>query len=307
MADNMEVAVLGADKAVGETKKIAGGYRAIGHAADQAAHSADKVHGAHGGAARARTFSRAFLGGRGGAGGALGHMGHLGLGGGAAYVAMEVMTKMAESGEKKMELVIEDMKFQRTLATEIAEIENRRNTEALSAARSMSIYEQGRADATDQGLSKTIKQTHEFDKMKKSEELATRGDDASSALSKEKIAYRNPALMQAMADLKPDRDALVGLKYKADNQDGIGKFMASFKAIVTLNDPRHATDASIYNDKLKEYNSTSSEAIDVAREADIRRQEQISEAMKNSAEAQRDSANMFRDNISRSQSGLPVP
>lgn len=303
--DALHIHIVGAGQAEGELKKVAGGYRAIGKAADQAAHSADKVHG--GGAherKRSQAFSRAFLGGRGGAGGALGHIGHLGVAGGAAYVAMEGAVQLAEVLKRGTEEALDNIKFQREITRDIAAIETKRGELALAAARGMSTFDKGREEHEHSALGSVLKQVEAFERMKQAEEKATRAGDAAGALSAEKSAYANPALTSVMEKLKPKKDEVDDLGFEAQHESKIGRFMANLEAITHLEFAKigHASAEDRYADASGKYQEQSSEAINKAMESDKARRETIEAAMKLNG-----AATALHSAATRTQAGIPSP
>lgn len=299
--DALHINVVGGSQAEGELKKVAGGYRAIGKAADQAAHSADKVHGSHD-KARAKTFSKAFLGGRGGAGGAIGHIGHLGVAGGAAYLAMEGAVQLAEVLKRGTEEALENIKFQREVTRDIAAIETKRGELALAAARGMSTFDKGREEHEHSALGDVLKQVEAFERMKQAEEKATRAGDAAGALSAEKSAYANPALTAVMKKLQPKKDEVDDLGYEAQHESKIGRFMANLEAITHLEFAKigHASAEDRYADASVKYTEQSGEAIDKAMESDKARRETVEAAMKLN-----EAAGALHGAVTRTQSSIP--
>lgn len=300
--DALHINVVGGSQAEGELKKVAGGYRAIGKAADQAAHSADKVHGGSHDKARARTFSKAFLGGRGGAGGALGHIGHLGVAGGAAYLAMEGAKQFAEIIERSSKEALENIKFQREVVRDINEISTKRNEMALRAAEGMSTFDKGREEHEHSALGDVLKQVEAFERMRDAEAKATRAGDASGALSAEKSEHANPALTAVMKKLQPKKDELDDLAFEAQHESKIGRFMANFEAITTLQFSKvgHAGAQEKYTDAVGKYQEQSSEAIDKAMESDKARRETVEAAIKLN-----EAANALHGAVTRTQSAVP--
>ena len=299
--DALHINVVGGSQAEGELKKVAGGYRAIGKAADQAAHSADKVHCSHD-KARAKTFSKAFLGGRGGAGGAIGHIGHLGVAGGAAYLAMEGAVQLAEVLKRGTEEALENIKFQREVTRDIAAIETKRGELALAAARGMSTFDKGREEHEHSALGDVLKQVEAFERMKQAEEKATRAGDAAGALSAEKSAYANPALTAVMKKLQPKKDEVDDLGYEAQHESKIGRFMANLEAITHLEFAKigHASAEDRYADASVKYTEQSGEAIDKAMESDKARRETVEAAMKLN-----EAAGALHGAVTRTQSSIP--
>jgi hypothetical protein len=300
--DALHINVVGGSQAEGELKKVAGGYRAIGKAAEQAAHSADKVHGGGHERKRAQTFSRAFLGGRGGAGGALGHLGHLGVAGGAAYVAMEGAVQLAEILKRSSEEALENLKFQREITRDIAEISTKRNEMALRAAEGMSTFDKGREAHEHSALGVVLAQAEAFERMKMAEEKATRAGDASAALGAEKSAYANPALNAVMKKLQPKKDELDDLGFEAQHESKIGRFMANFEALTHLEFSKvgHAGAQEKYADAAVKFNEQSGEAIDKAMESDKARRETVEAAMKLN-----EAAGALHGAVTRTQSAIP--
>lgn len=301
--DALHINVVGGSQAEGELKKVAGGYRAIGKAADQAAHSADKVHG--GGSherKRAQTFSKAFLGGRGGAGGALGHMAHLGVAGGAAYIAMEGAVQLAEVLKRGTEEALENIKFQREITRDIAEIQTKRGEMALRAAEGMSTFDKGREEHEHSALGDVLKQVEAFERMKSAEEKATRAGDASGALSAEKSEYANPALTAVMKKLQPKKDEVDDLGYEAQHESKIGRFMANLEAITHLEFAKigHASAEDRYADASVKYQEQSSEAIDKAMAEDKARRATIDAAVTLNG-----AATALHGAVTRTQSAIP--
>lgn len=301
--DAIHINVVGGSQAEGELKKVAGGYRAIGHAAEQAAHSADKVHG--GGSherKRAQTFSKAFLGGRSGAGGAVGHMAHLGVAGGAAYLAMEGAVQLAEVLKRGTEEALDNIKFQREITRDISAIETKRGDMALAAARGMTTFDKGREEHEHTALGSVLAQVEAFERMKQAEEKATRAGDASGALSAEKSAYASPALTAVMAKLKPKKDELDDIGYEAQHESKIGRFMANLEAITHLEFSKigHASAEDRYADASTKYQEQSSEAVDKAMESDKARRETVEAAMKLN-----EAAGALHGAVTRTQSSIP--
>lgn len=304
--DQLHINVVGGSAGAGELKKIAGGYRAIGSEATKAAHAAEKVHSAgHGAghdAARSRTFSRAFLGGRGGAGGALGHIGHLGVAGGSAYIALEAATQVVEILKRHTEEALENIKFQREITRDIADIQVKRDQAALAAAQGMDTFDKGREEHQHSALGHVLKQAEIFERIKDAESKATRAGDAGAALSSEKSAYANPALTEVMKKLKPKQDELDDLSFQAKNESRFGQFMANFESLVHLQFSKvgHSSAQEQYSDKAAQFNEQSGEAIDKAMESDKARRDQVDAAMKLNG-----AATALSDAISRVQSSMP--
>jgi len=303
--DTLHINVVGGSQAEGELKKVAGGYRAIGKAADQAAHSAGKVHGG-GGHERQQTqaFSKAFLGGRGGLGGSMSHMKHLGAAGAVAYVGMEAARQAAEMMHHATEDALENIKFQRDIAREIASIDIKRGEMALAAARNMDTFDKGREEHENSALGLVIKQAEVFERMKQTEEKATRARDASGALSAEKSAYANPALTAVMEKLKPMQDDISDKKYEADHESKFERFLLNFTAVIhgEFSDIGNKSAEARYNKAQIKYTDQSSEAIDKAMAEDKARRLNIDAAEKLSL-----AATGLHAAVTRSTSSLPGP
>ena len=303
--DALHIHIVGAGQAEGELKKVAGGYRAIGKAADQAAHSADKVHG--GGAherTRNATISKSFLGGRGGVGGSIGHMMHLGAAGAVAYAAMEAINVAAEIGQRHLEKGAEQLKFQSELSRTILEIEERRNMAALTAVRSMSTFDKGREEHEGTALGVLIKQIEAYDKINDLKDKATRAHDASQAFSQEKAEKSSPAAMAAYKKLESLRDELTVLDYKQKHETTAMRLAENFSMVISpskWSEWGETTWREKARAKQAEYQETATNAFQQGNKSDNARQAEISEAMERAAK----NLEKAGQTLNRSSASLP--
>lgn len=302
--DALHINVVGGSQAEGELKKVAGGYRAIGKAADQAAHSAGNVHGGggHDGGERARTFSKAFLGGRGGIGGSIGHIGHLGGAAAVAYVAMEAATQLSEVLKRGTEEALENLKYQREVTRDIAEISTKRDEMALRAAEGMDTFDKGREEHQNSYLGKVLQQIEAFERMKQIEEMATRASDASGALSAEKSAYFNPALTAVTKKFQPQKDALDDLAYESKHESKFTQVLDYFDAIRKgdFKNLGNITADDKYKHAAEKFQEQSSDAISKAMAEDKARRETIDAAVKLNG-----AATALQSAVTRTQSAIP--
>lgn len=222
--DALHINVVGGSKAEGELKKVAGGYRAIGKAADQAAHSAEKIEREENKMERRtkrRVGDRADMFGKFGGqqfkagGNNIAQMGAVGLVATIATSALEAITAADGRAVESAARINDEMQtFANSVRTSTAALQ----AHAAATVRSQSINDRREFSGEDNAkFSKVDAMQKEVDARAKSR----LSDDALEGQRKEVFASRNPNLAIAMPQIEAMRQKLDDQTTRANAQGGV--------------------------------------------------------------------------------------